>query len=110
MSTLDAILRAITVVLSGIGMFFFFVGTFGLLRLPDFYSRTHAATKCDTVGAGALLLALVVHNGLDVSGLKILALAVLVLLSSPTAANALARAAYKTGLVPWRHPEREVSA
>lgn len=110
MSALDAILRAITVVLSGIGMFFFFVGTFGLLRLPDFYSRTHAATKCDTVGAGAMLLALVVHNGLDVSGLKILALGVMILLSGPTAAHALARAAYRTGLVPWHRPEREASA
>ncbi|MBN2404862.1 MAG: monovalent cation/H(+) antiporter subunit G [Coriobacteriia bacterium] len=110
MTTFWAITDALTVVLSGIGMFFFLVGTLGLLRLPDFYARTHAATKCDTVGAGSLLLALAIHNGFDVSGLKIILLALLVLLSSPTTGHALARAAYKTGLVPWRRADREVSA
>lgn len=109
MSALDAIANALTVVLSGIGMFFFLVGTVGLLRLPDFYARTHAATKCDTVGAGSLLLALAIFNGPDVSGLKILVLAALVLLSSPTTGHALARAAFRTGLVPWRRQERVVS-
>jgi monovalent cation/proton antiporter MnhG/PhaG subunit len=109
-TTFEAVTNALTVVLSGIGMFFFLVGTLGLLRLPDFYARTHAATKCDTVGAGSLLLALAVHNGPDVSGLKILLLALLVLLSSPTTGHALARAAYKTGLVPWRRSKPEVSA
>ncbi len=96
---------ATTVVLAGLGALFFLVGTIGLLRLPDFYSRTHAASKCDTVGAGSLLLALAVLNGADVSGLKIITLAALVLLTSPTIGHALARAAYRTGLVPWHTEE-----
>lgn len=109
MSALEAISRALTVVFAGIGMFFFLVGTLGLLRLPDFYARTHAATKCDTVGAGSLLLALAVFNGLDVSGLKILTLAALVLLSSPTTGHALARAAHRTGLVHWQREQEDQS-
>lgn len=98
---------ALTVVLATFGAFFFLVGTLGLLRLPDFYSRTHAATKCDTVGAGSILLALAVFSGADASTWKILALAALVLLSSPTAGHALARAAYRTGLEPWQAEEAE---
>lgn len=93
---------AVTVVLASLGALFFLVGTIGLLRLPDFYARTHAATKCDTVGAGSLLLALAVFNGPDASTLKIITLAALVLVSSPVSGHALARAAHRTGLRPWR--------
>ncbi|MDX9721477.1 MAG: monovalent cation/H(+) antiporter subunit G [Myxococcota bacterium] len=92
---------AIAVVLAGVGGLFFLVGTIGLLRLPDFYARTHAATKCDTVGAGSLLLGLAIFNGADIATLKIIVLAALVLLSSPTAGHALARAAHRTHLKPW---------
>ena len=34
------------------GAAFFFIGTLGLLRFPDFYTRVHAVTKCDALGAG----------------------------------------------------------
>ncbi|MDO8880379.1 MAG: monovalent cation/H(+) antiporter subunit G [Coriobacteriia bacterium] len=107
MTWLLGIRDAVVVVLGGIGAFFFLVGTLGMLRFPDFYARTHAATKCDTVGAGAVLLALVLLRGLDPDSLKLLLLAALVLLSSPTAAHALARAAFRTGHEPWYGPGRE---
>ncbi len=51
------------IVLCCVGALFFFIGTFGMLRLPDFFTRTHAATKCDTVGAGSVLLALALVSG-----------------------------------------------
>ncbi len=98
------IIRAITILLAGMGAFFCLVGTLGLLRFPDFYSRTHAATKCDALGGGAILAALALYRGLDPDSAKILALAVLIFLSGPTAGHALARAAYRTGLEPWRPP------
>ncbi len=98
---------AVTVVLAVFGAFFFLVGTLGLLRLPDFFSRTHAATKCDTVGAGSILGALAVYSGLDSSTWKVLALVGLVLLSSPTVGHALARAAHRTGLKPWQAAKAE---
>ncbi|MBN1192883.1 MAG: monovalent cation/H(+) antiporter subunit G [Coriobacteriia bacterium] len=92
---------ALAIVLCSMGVFFFFVGTIGMLRFPDFYTRTHAATKCDTVGAGSILLALALLRGLSPDVPKLLLLAALVLLSSPTASHALSRAAYRTGLKPW---------
>ncbi len=100
MSALEATRNAIAVALGGAGAFFFLVGTLGLLRFPDFYSRTHAATKCDTVGAGSILLALALLRAPEPDALKLIVLGGLVLLSSPTVAHALARAAYRTGLAP----------
>jgi monovalent cation/proton antiporter MnhG/PhaG subunit len=102
---LQAVLEAGTIVFAGIGAFFFLVGTIGLLRLPDFYSRTHAATKCDTLGAGSILLSLALYHGIDFDSAKILVIALLILLSSPTAGHALARAAYRTGLRLWTAPK-----
>jgi multicomponent Na+:H+ antiporter subunit G len=101
------LLHALTTALAILGAMFFLAGTLGLLRLPDFYSRVHAATKCDTVGAGLILLALAIHVMPQPEALKILALLVLVLLSSPTSGHALARAAHDTGLQPWRGQVKE---
>lgn len=100
MTFLEAAQAALTVALCCVGSFFFLVGTIGMLRFPDFFSRTHAATKCDTVGAGSILLALAILRLPELDALKLVALAGLVLLSSPTSAHALSRAAYRTGLKP----------
>jgi len=98
---IEILAHALTIALAAIGALFFLAGTLGLLRLPDFYTRVHAATKCDTVGAGAILLALVIHVMPHPEALKIIVLLILVLLSSPTSGHALARAAHDTGLKPW---------
>lgn len=95
---------ALVIVLCCGGAFFFIVGTLGIMRFPDFYARTHAATKCDTVGAGSILVALALLRGFEPDMPKLLLLAGLVMLSSPTAAHALSRAAYRTGLKPWLKP------
>ncbi|MDO8987836.1 MAG: monovalent cation/H(+) antiporter subunit G [Coriobacteriia bacterium] len=107
MTVLTAIVQALAVILCVAGAFFFFVGTVGILRFPDFYSRTHAATKCDTVGASSILLGLTLLEGARPDALKLIALAGLVLLSSPTVGHALARAAYRTGLKPWRLAQKD---
>jgi len=104
MTILETGRDALAVVLCCIGAFFFIVGTLGIMRFPDFYARTHAATKCDTVGAGSILLALAVLRGFTPDMPKLILLAALIMLSSPTAAHALARAAYRTGLQPWLRP------
>jgi len=101
------IVSALSIALATLGGMFFLAGTVGLLRLPDFYSRAHAATKCDTVGAGFILLGLAIHVAPHPEALKIVVLLVLVLLSSPTAGHALARAAHGTGLAPWTASQGE---
>lgn len=92
---------ALAVSLIVIGAAFFLIGTVGLLRFPDFYTRVHAVTKCDALGASLVLAGLAILAGLDGQGLRILALIALVLVSSPTAGHALARAAWRAGLKPW---------
>lgn len=81
------------------GLFFLFVGTVGLLRLPDVFNRLHATTKCDTLGAGLILLSLALQSTLAV-GVRLLLLALFILITNPTAAHVIARAAYKTGIKP----------
>jgi len=90
------------------GAAFFFVGTMGLLRFPDFYTRVHAVTKCDALGAGLVLLGLAIWSGPDGEGVRIVALIALILVSSPTAGHALTRAAFRAGLKPWtrEHPRQ----
>lgn len=99
--------QLLVLLLGGLGAAFFLAGTLGLLRLPDFYSRVHAVAKCDTVGAGAILLAAAVYVAPHPETLKILVLLLLVLLSSPTSGHALARAAHDAGLEPWQAPEED---
>lgn len=102
---LDVMIQIITIILVVIGVFFYMVGTIGLLRFPDFYCRTHATTKCDTLGAGSILLGLAIYEHFSFNAFKILALMILILITSPTSGHLLARAAYKAGLLPWRKSE-----
>ena len=76
------------------------IGTVGVLRFPDFYTRLHAASVTDTAGVSALLfgMALLAPNWLVVA--KLGAIWVFVFLTSPTASHAIANAAHVAGLEP----------
>ena len=89
----------VVLLLSG-GTFFFIVGTVGLIRLPDVFTRIHATTKCDTLGAGLLLLGLLVYQGLTVPGAKLVLILGFLWLTNPTGSHLLARAVYWRQQVP----------
>ena len=93
-----AVLAAI-LILSGV--FFLTVSSIGLIRLPDFYTRTHAVGKAETLGTILVLAGLAVYNGFEISTLKILVILVFVMIASPTATHAILRAALRSGLEPW---------
>ncbi len=80
------------------GSFFLIVGAVGLVRLPHFYSRMHAAGVTDTGGAGLILLGLMVQGGLTLVTVKLFIILVFLWFTSPTACHALARAAVHSGL------------
>ncbi len=82
------------------GGFFCMVGALGMLRMPDFYTRMHAASVIDTLGAGLILLGLVLQAGFSLVAVKLLMVGLLIFFASPTAAHALARAARARGLRP----------
>jgi multicomponent Na+:H+ antiporter subunit G len=88
------------------GVFFCVVGGIGLLRLPDFFTRTHAAGVTDTMGVTLVLCGLAVRELGAMAGgdgslavvMKLVLLMVFIYLTSPTASHALAKAAYAGGL------------
>jgi multicomponent Na+:H+ antiporter subunit G len=82
------------------GGFFCVVGAVGLLRMPDFYTRMHAASVIETLGAGFVLLGLMLQAGVTLVAVKLLILGVLIFFASPTATHALANAAMARGLAP----------
>jgi multicomponent Na+:H+ antiporter subunit G len=91
----------IVVALLGAGGFFLLVSTVGLLRLPDFYSRSHAAGKSETLGSILVLGAMALHHGFEHASLKVLVILALVAVSSPAAVHALTRAAVRSGVEFW---------
>lgn len=82
------------------GSFFCLVGAFGLVRMPDFYTRMHSASVTDTLGAGLILLGLMMQAGLTLVTTKLIMLGLLIFFTSPASSHALARAALLRGLQP----------
>ena len=83
------------------GFFFFFTATLGLIRLPDFYTRLHATGKGDTLAVLYMLIGLAIHNGFNLTSLKILLIAVFMFLAQPTSTHAISRAAFECHHEPW---------
>ena len=82
------------------GGIFCIIGAVGLVRMPDFYTRVHAASIVDTIGAGLILLGLLLQAGWTLVAVKLLMLGLLVFFASPTSTHAVTRAAMVRGLEP----------
>jgi multicomponent Na+:H+ antiporter subunit G len=85
------------------GAAFIVIGGIGVLRLPDFYTRIHAAGVTEVLGMLLVLAGIIVHLGLSLSALKIGAILAFLLLTGPTSAYAMANAAWLTGVKPQLH-------
>jgi multicomponent Na+:H+ antiporter subunit G len=83
----------VTIFLFG-GLFFFMVGTLGIIRFPDVFTRAHSASKCDTLGAVLCLSSLVVLEGFSMVSLKFILIIVFVWTANPTATHLIAKAEY----------------
>lgn len=82
------------------GSIFCMIGALGLLRMPDLFTRMHAASLVDTLGAALLLLGMILQAGFTLVTAKLLVIALLLFFTSPTATHALARAARARGVEP----------
>ena len=102
------ILSVFVMVLMVLGLFFFFAGTVGLLRLPDFYSRLHAAGKCDSLAAVLMIAGMAAYNletfsfGALLVSAKIFLIAAFVFVTSPTATHVITETALVLGVKPWQ--------
>lgn len=74
------------------GLFFFLVGTIGLLRFKDVMTRVHSAAKCDTLGALLCIMALMLYSGGGFISMKLLLVIVFLWMTNPTATHLIARA------------------
>ena len=89
-----------------VGLFFLLVGAVGVLRLPDVFTRSHAVSLTDSLGAFFLLGGLALYQGFSVNLAKILIVLVLLYLLNPVIAHATVRAAHRSGLKPWSREDR----
>ena len=97
MQVLIDVLSWISIVM---GLFFMIVGTVGLLRLPDVFTRLHAAGMTDTMGALFLIVGMCLQAGLGLVLVRLVFVYAFLLFTSPIATHALARAALAGGVEP----------
>ncbi len=83
-----------------IGCFLCFSGGIGIIRFPDFYTRMHAASVTDTLGASLVLFGLMLQSPNGVVLMKLILILMCTLFINPSASHALAKAALHNGLLP----------
>ena len=84
------------------GLFFLIVAAIGVIRLPDVFSRSHAVSLTDSLGAFLMLVGIALHEGPGTNMLKILVVLVLLYIINPVITHATVRAALRSGLKPWK--------
>ncbi|SDM06411.1 monovalent cation/H(+) antiporter subunit G [Maricaulis salignorans] len=94
------LLFAISVASMSAGLVFVLAGAIGVIRLPDFYTRMHAAGVTDTLGAELVILGLILQAGDWQTMAKLALVGLLLFLTSPTATHAVANAAHRAGHKP----------
>jgi multicomponent Na+:H+ antiporter subunit G len=98
---MDAVIQVISWAFLLSGSFFAIVGGIGVIRMPDLFTRLHAAGVTDTGGAGLVLVGLMFQGGLSLVTVKLLLILGFLWFSSPVSTYALARAALAGGEEPF---------
>jgi multicomponent Na+:H+ antiporter subunit G len=86
--------------LIAIGAFFYLVGAIGIYRMPDVFTRMHAASVSETLGVGLLLIGMMFLAGLSLVSVKLAIILGIIYFTSPAATHALAQAALHEGIKP----------
>ena len=81
-----------------VGAAFGVIGGIGLLRLPSFFTRIHAAGMAESMCAPPILLAMILQEGFSLASFKLVAILLFLFLTGPTASHALAKAALHGGV------------
>jgi len=102
---MQLLLDVISWVLLTLGGIAVLVGGIGALRMPDLYTRMHAVSVTDSLGAILVLTGIMFQAGLSLATIKLIAILLFLLLTSPTASNALASAALIAGTKPLDEPD-----
>ena len=97
---LETLLDILSWLLLSIGGLFVFVGGIGALRMPDLYTRMHAASVTDSIAPILIIAGIMLQAGLSLASIKLAAILLFLLMTGPTASNALASAALLAGKSP----------
>ena len=97
---MSAILDFASWILLVAGGLFVFIGGVGALRMPNFYTRMHAASLTDSMGSILIIVGIMLQAGFSLATVKLLAILAFLLLTGPTATYALANAALLSGMKP----------
>lgn len=97
---MNEIQTTLTILFVVAGIFFLLAGSIGVVRLPGFYSRTHATSKSDTLGLLLVITGLIIYEGWHLNSVKLSLILLFIALSNPIGSHAMARAAYETGIKP----------
>ncbi len=97
---IDTLVDVLSWILLCLGGAFVVIGGIGALRLPNFYTRLHAASLTETMATILIFLGMILQAGLSLASVKLLAIMVFLLLTAPTASYALANAALQSGMRP----------
>ena len=89
------------------GAFFLVTGALGMVRLPDVFTRMHAAGMADTMGAGLILVGLCVYSGANMVTVRLILVLAFLWFTSPIATHALAKAALSGGTEPYTRAGRD---
>ena len=89
-----------------LGSFFTIVGALGLVRMPELFTRMHAASVIDTLGVGFLILGMILQVGFSLVALKLLFILGLFFFTGPVVTHALAQAALHAGVEPQLAEDR----
>ena len=93
--------EAIGISIMAVGILFDLFGCIGLVRFPDVYNRLQAGTKCVTLGVCLILMGSLIMTDAMPMRLKAGVCIVFILITSPTGAHALARAARTSNIKLW---------
>lgn len=102
----ESLMSPIAIGLILIGLFFLSVAAVGVLRLPDVFTRSHAVSLTDSLGALFVLSGLAVYQGFSANFVKIVVVLVLLYLLNPVIAHATVRSALRSGLKPWSRDDK----
>lgn len=83
-----------------LGGFLTLTGAVGLLRLPNFYTRLHAASVTESLAAPLLIIGIILDTGVTLDSAKLILIIVIMVVSNPTITHALCRAAAHGGTFP----------
>jgi len=104
---MDTALYILSWILLGSGSFFYIVGSIGLMRMPDVFTRMHATSVSDTFGAFLILVGMMLQVEISLVTLRLIIIIAIILYTGPVATHALARAARHAGIAPLLNNDGE---